>query len=83
MKNRLTSPHYFEAFEKLQYKYGAQACQCFTTFAMKSLMFQHFVSHHDTCISNLGRCVLELIGQMRKLLFTTQPNYVKRLEGVS
>ena len=66
LSNSITALHHIEAFEILRDKYGTQAWKCFSSFALKLLIFKHCILCHNG--SDLGVCVLELLGRIRKPL---------------
>ena len=80
LTNSITALHHIEAFDILRGQYGTQAWQCFSSFALKLLIFQHCILCHNG--SDLGVCVLELLGRIRELLLATRPDSLVFLEGV-
>ena len=80
LSNSITVLHHTEAFEILRDQYGTQAWQCFSSFALKLLIFQHCILCHNG--SDLGVCVHELLGRIIKLLVATRPDSEVYLEGV-
>ena len=80
ISNSITALHHIEAFEILRDQYGTQAWQCFSSFALKLLIFQHCILCHNG--SDLEVCVLELLGRIRKILLATHPDSMVYLDGV-
>ena len=81
VKNKITEPHHVHAFRRLRREFGTQACQFLSSFALKSLIFQHCIWCQNG--SGLGLCVLQLLKRIRELLESTQPRSSVHLEEMA